>query len=991
MKHKFFTHLKLFSLLAICLFAMPAWAQQAISGRVLGSDGGALPGATVLERGTTNGVSTNADGAYSLTVQPNATLVVSSVGYTAQTIVVGGQSVLNVTLAASATELSEAVVVGYGTQTKADLTGSVTQLTAKDVENVPVVSFEQAIQGRTPGVQINQGSGKLGAGVQIRVRGSSSVTASNQPLYVIDGIPATSTDAGTDTEPLNPLADLNPNDIESITILKDASSAAIYGSRASNGVILVNTKKGRQGQTKVNVGYYVGNSRPTRTRQFLNAAQFKQLFTEAAENEGYVAADEFEGNGIDINSKSDTDWASEAFQKGRVEQYDFNVSGGDAKTRFYLSSTFNDQTGIIVGNRYRRGSARINLDHSITDKVKVGLNLSLTRSVNDRTPNDNAFTNPLQLNALPPLQPLRDPDTGELNNNTLYYNNLIDLDKGSNRAGTYRSFSTFFLSFQPIKNLTVRTEIGADFLNLNEDFYRAAGTQTGGDTGYGSSDQTQVINYTTNNTANYSYTLNEDHNFDALVGFSFQRSDTKRTSAEGRGFPNAEFTRINSAAIKTDAGSLQDGFAFVSQFARLNYSFRSKYLLSGSVRRDGSSRFGRNNRNGTFGAGSVGWVVSEESFLKDNRFLNFLKLRASYGLTGNAEIGNFPSLGLFNALPYADQAGVQPSDRVGNPDLTWESTAQADLGLEFGFFDNRISGEVDVYEKKTTDLLLNRPLPYGNGYSNVVENVGTLNNRGLEISVNTRNFDKGFKWTTNFNISFNRNKITSLAAPIQSQYLGSVREGQPIGIFYGRKFAGVDPENGDALYFNADGGTTSSVRQAALQVVGNPNPDFTGGITNSFSFKGVDLSVLGQFVSGNDLYNSAGIYQSASGDYFDNQTLDQLTAWKKKGDITNVPQLRLYGGNGTAQSSRWVSDGSFFRVKNVTLGYNLSSDLAKRAFLKSARVYVSAQNLFTFTNYEGYDPEVNTAAFGQANFLIGHDFYTPPLAKTFLVGINLGL
>ena len=991
MKHKFFTHLKLFSLLAICLFAMPAWAQQAISGRVLGSDGGALPGATVLERGTTNGVSTNADGAYSLTVQPNATLVISSVGYTAQTIVVGGQSVLNVTLAASATELSEAVVVGYGTQTKADLTGSVTQLTAKDVENVPVVSFEQAIQGRTPGVQINQGSGKLGAGVQIRVRGSSSVTASNQPLYVIDGIPATSTDAGTDTEPLNPLADLNPNDIESITILKDASSAAIYGSRASNGVILVNTKKGRQGQTKVNVGYYVGNSRPTRTRQFLNAAQFKQLFTEAAENEGYVAADEFEGNGIDINSKSDTDWASEAFQKGRVEQYDFNVSGGDAKTRFYLSSTFNDQTGIIVGNRYRRGSARINLDHSITDKVKVGLNLSLTRSVNDRTPNDNAFTNPLQLNALPPLQPLRDPDTGELNNNTLYYNNLIDLDKGSNRAGTYRSFSTFFLSFQPIKNLTVRTEIGADFLNLNEDFYRAAGTQTGGDTGYGSSDQTQVINYTTNNTANYSYTLNEDHNFDALVGFSFQRSDTKRTSAEGRGFPNAEFTKINSAAIKTDAGSLQDGFAFVSQFARLNYSFRSKYLLSGSVRRDGSSRFGRNNRNGTFGAGSVGWVVSEESFLKDNRILNFLKLRASYGLTGNAEIGNFPSLGLFNALPYADQAGVQPSDRVGNPDLTWESTAQADLGLEFGFFDNRISGEVDVYEKKTTDLLLNRPLPYGNGYSNVVENVGTLNNRGLEISVNTRNFDKGFKWTTNFNISFNRNKITSLAAPIQSQYLGSVREGQPIGIFYGRKFAGVDPENGDALYFNADGGTTNRVSLAALQVVGNPNPDFTGGITNSFSFKGVDLSVLGQFVSGNDLYNSAGIYQSASGDYFDNQTLDQLTAWKKKGDITNVPQLRLYGGNGTAQSSRWVSDGSFFRVKNVTLGYNLSSDLAKRAFLKSARVYVSAQNLFTFTNYEGYDPEVNTAAFGQANFLIGHDFYTPPLAKTFLVGINLGL
>lgn len=990
MKHKLFTHLKLFSLLAFCLFAVPAWAQQAISGRVNGSDGGALPGATVLERGTTNGVSTNADGAFNLTVQPNATIVISSVGYTSQTIAVGNQTTINVTLAVSATELSEAVVVGYGTQSKSDLTGSVTQLTAKDVENVPVVSFEQAIQGRTPGVQINQSSGKLGAGVQIRVRGSSSVSASNQPLYVIDGIPATSEDVGSDTEPLNPLADLNPNDIESITILKDASSAAIYGSRASNGVILVNTKKGRQGQTKVNVGYYIGTSETTRRRKFLNSAQYKELFTEAAENMGYDAAEEFEASGLDINSTLDTDWGAQAFQKGKVTQYDFNVSGGDAKTRFYLSSTFNDQTGIIVGNRYRRGSARLNLDHSITDKVKVGLNLSLTRSVNDRTPNDNAFSNPLQLNALPPIQAVRDPDTGELNQNTLYYNNLLDLEKGSNRSGTYRSFSTAYLSFQPIKNLTVRTEIGADFLNLNENIYRAAGTQDGGNTGYGFSNQVQVINYTTNNTANYNFTLNEDHNIDALVGFSFQRSDANATSAEGRGFPNSEFTKIASAAIKTGgSSSTRDGYSFVSEFARLNYSFRNKYLISGSVRRDGSSRFGANNRYGNFGAGSIGWVISEESFLKENRFLNFLKLRASYGVTGNAEIGNFSSLALFGTLPYADQAGLQPNAAVGNPDLTWENTAQTDLGLEFGFFDNRISGEIDVYNKNTTDLLLSRPLPYVGGYTIVTENVGTLQNRGLEISLNTRNFDKEFKWSTNFNISFNRNKITELAAPIQSQYLGSVRKDQPIGIFYGRKYAGVDPANGDALYATAEG-TTNDPTLALQQVVGNPNPDFTGGITNTFSFKGVDLSVLGQFVSGNDLYNAAGIYQSANGDYFDNQTVDQLNRWQNPGDITDVPQPRLYESNGTSQSSRWVTDGSFFRVKNVTLGYNLPADLAKRGYLKSARIYVSAQNLFTFTNYDGYDPEVNTAAFGAANYLIGHDFYTPPLAKTFLVGLNLG-
>jgi TonB-linked SusC/RagA family outer membrane protein len=1001
----------LFFLLGLLLAVVaPAWAQtQAISGRVLGSDGAAVPGATVLERGTTNGVSTNANGEFNLSVQPGASLVISSVGYTAQTIAVGSQSVINATLAVAATELNEAVVVGYGTQTKADLTGSVTQLTSKDVENVPTVSFEQAIQGRTPGVQINQGSGKLGSGVQIRVRGSSSVTASNQPLYVIDGIPVTSQDVGSDTEPLNPLADLNPNDIESITILKDASSSAIYGSRASNGVILVNTKKGRQGQTKVNVGYYVGTSKTTRRRKFLNAAQYREVFSEAIINAGLVDPNDPDlypdvesallgEGGIELNSTSDTDWGAQAFRKGKVSQYDFNVSGGDAKTRFYLSSTFNDQTGIIVGNRYRRGSARINLDHSVSDKVKVGINLSLTRSVNDRTPNDNAFSNPLQLNAMPPLQPVRvpvDPTNPNgptmLNDQTLYYNNLLDLEKGSNRAGTYRSFSNAFISAQPIKNLTLRTEIGADFLNLNEDIYRAAGTQDGGNTGYGYSNQVQVINYTTNNTANYNFTLNEDHSFEALVGFSFQRSDTKETSAEGRGFPNAEFTKVASAAIKTaGSGSLQEGFSFVSEFARLNYSFRNKYLVSGSVRRDGSSRFGKNNRYGTFGAGSIGWVISEESFLKDNTLLNFLKLRASYGVTGNAEIGNFASRALFGSLPYADQAGIQPNSAVGNPNLTWESTAQTDLGLEFGFFNNRISGEVDVYDKQTSDLLLSRPLPYTNGYSIVTENVGALQNRGLEISLNTRNLDKGFKWTTNFNISFNRNKITELAAPIQSQYLGSVRINEPIGIFYGRKFAGVDTETGDALYFTADGGTSAVPSEAALQIVGNPNPKGTGGITNTFSFKGVDLSVLGQFVYGNDLYNAAGIYQSASADYFDNQTVDQLNRWQKPGDVTDVPQLRLYGANGTVQSSRWVSDGSFFRVKNVTLGYTLPSTLTKRAFLQSARIYISAQNLATFTNYQGYDPEVNTAAFGAANYLIGHDFYTPPLAKTFLAGINLG-
>ncbi|WP_317239134.1 SusC/RagA family TonB-linked outer membrane protein [Hymenobacter sp. 5516J-16] len=772
--------------------------------------------------------------------------------------------------------------------------------------------------------------------------------------------------------------------------------------------MLVTTKQGRQGQTKVNVGYYIGTSETTRRRKFLNAEQYKELFDEAIQNSatrrGYVFRN-YGANpdlnevyaseaGLDRDSEFDETWGNAPFRRGKISQYDFNVSGGDAKTRFYLSTTYNDQTGIIIGNRYRRGSARINLDHSVTEKLKVGLNLSLTRSVNDRTPNDNAFSNPVQLNALPPLQPKIDPATNQLNTNTLYYNNLLDLDKGMNRAGTYRSFSTLYLNFQPIKGLTLRTEAGADFLNLNEELYRAAGTQDGGNTGYGYSNQVQVINYTTNNTATYFRTIGEDHSIEALAGFSFQRSDTKETSAEGRGFPNEEFTKVSSAAIKTaGSGSIQQGFSFVSFFGRLNYTFRNKYLLSGSVRRDGSSRFGANNQYGNFGAGSVGWVISEEDFLQDNSILNFLKVRASYGLTGNAEIGNFASRSLFGALPYADQAGITPSTVVGNPNLTWENTAQADIGLEFGFLDNRISGEVDVYEKKTTDLLLSRPLLYTGGYTSITENIGSLRNRGLEISLNTRNLDKDFKWTTNFNISFNRNKVTSLAAPIQSQYLGSVREGEPIGVFWGRKYVGVDPTNGDALYATAEGGTTNLAAGSPaplLQKVGNPNPKFTGGITNNFSFKGFDLSVLGQFVSGNDVYNAAGIYQSVNGDFFDNQTLDQLRRWRNPGDITDVPQARYQDANGTVQSSRWVTSGSFLRVKNITLGYALPQELVKRGRMQSVRLYVTAQNIATITNYDGYDPEVNSAAFGAANYLIGHDFYTPPLAKTYLIGINVG-
>ncbi|TDN37390.1 TonB-dependent receptor [Hymenobacter sp. UV11] len=1019
---KFFTPI-------LVVASLPVLAQtQVVSGRVVGSDGGALPGATVVERGTTNGTSSGADGNFSLTVQPNATLIISSIGYTTQTLAVAGRNTLNVTLAASATDLGEAVVVGYGTQSKADLTGAVTQIAGTTIQNQPVTSFEQSIQGRTPGVVINQGSGKLGQGINIQVRGTSSVTASNRPLYVIDGVPITFQDQSqAGAEPLNPLADLNPNDIESISILKDASSTAIYGSRASNGVVLITTKKGRQGQTKVTAGYYYGTSAPTRLRQFLNADQYKTLLTESINNGLYIdptdpdadyatVADAFAGEaGIDYNSTYNTAWDRLAFRNNgkyklfgsdaaSVSQYDFSAAGGDAKTRFFLSGTFNDQKGIIIGNRFRRGSLRLNLDHSVTDNLRIGLNVSLARTVNDRVSGDNEFSNPLQLNALTPMQPQFDPTTGRLNPATIYYNNLIDQELGSNRAGTYRSFSSGYVNWTPLKGLTLRSELGGDFLNLNEDLVRGAGTQDGGANGYAYNAQTQTVNYTNTNTATYNFTLNEDHHFDALLGESYQRADTKVTAAEGRGFPTNEFTRVASAAVKTGGNtSFGTGYSFLSYFARLNYNFQGKYLLSGSVRRDGSSRFGANNRYGTFGAGSVGYLISEESFLKGNTTINLLKLRASYGVTGNGEIGDFNSRRLVSALPYADQSGIAPGyvsggayvTGLGNPNLSWETTKQVDLGLEFGFFDNRISGEIDVYQKNTTGLLLNRQLQLVSGYTTITENVGALQNKGLELALNGRIFDGDFKWSLGGNMSFNRNLITSLPTPIipTGNTLSRVQQGQPLGVFYGRRYAGVDPDNGNALYYAADGSKTSSYAAATVQKIGNPNPKFTGGINTNFSFKGFDLSALGQFTYGNDIYNAAGVYQSANAVYFDNQTVDQLNRWQKPGDITDVPQARLYGNNGGGganATSRWIQDGSFFRVKNVTLGYNLPATLVKRGYLQTVRIYLTAQNLATFTKYTGYDPEVNTYGLGTAGYLLGHDFYTPPLAKTFLLGANLG-
>jgi TonB-linked SusC/RagA family outer membrane protein len=985
------------------LAGLSAAAQSvAVSGKVTsGADGVALPGVSVIEKGTTNGTATDAGGGYRLNVSDKATLVFSFVGFVTQEVVVGNRTTIDVPLASDVQALGEVVVVGYGTQEKRDLTGSIASVKGEEIANIPVPSVEQSLQGRTAGVYISSGSGKLGQGIQVRVRGAASVSAGNQPLYVVDGIPITSSDIGggvINAEQANPIADLNPNDIESIEILKDASAAAIYGSRASNGVVLITTKKGKAGRTNVDVGFYTGPSYTTRRREWLNGPEYVALFREAAENEGYVLEEELdfemgEGN-WDLNNNSN--WADAAFQTGYATQYNVGISGGTEKTRFYLSGTHNDQKGIIVGNKFQRSSARINLEHSISSRLRVGANISLIRSVNNRVPDDNDFANPLQLNALPPIQAMYNAD-GQLNRRTIYYNNLIDLTDGFNIATTYRTISNVFGSFDIVPGLTFRSELGVDLLSLEEEVYKGRRTETGGPAGYGYNNQGRSFNYTLNNTLNFSRTFGDIHNLDVLAGIAYQEQTVESASTTGRSFPSDNYQKITSAAQIIGGSSSETGFSLVSYLARANYKLLDKYLFSVSARLDGSSRFGANNQYGFFPAASAGWILSEEAFLKESGFLNFLKLRVSYGLTGNSEVDNFASRGQYIAVPYAELAGITPNT-VESRNLQWESTAQFDAAIDYGFFNNRLSGSFDYYVKNTNDLLLNVPLPSTNGYTTIPLNIGSLQNRGVEFTINTENLVGAFRWSTNFNIARNINKVTRLnVAPIEGggRLIGRVAEGEPLGYFYTVKYAGVDPENGDALYFNENGEATNNYNAAPRQKVGDPNPDFIGGLTNTFSYKGFDLSGLLQFVYGNDVYNVAGYFQSANADYFDNQSKDQLRRWQKPGDITDVPQARLYAGNGTRVSSRWVQDGSFLRLKTVTLGYNLPKDLVNKVFLQSARIYVAGQNLLTFTDYDGYDPEVNSTYFQgttaqQTNVNLGHDFYTPPLARTITFGVNLG-
>ncbi len=1018
----------LLSIFILLVSFLPMYAQQGVvTGKVTDENGAPLVGVSVVVKGQAKGATTDASGSFSIANASKKTLVISAVGYESKQVI-ASMSMLQVSLKTDTKLLSEVVVTGFGGSTiKRDLTGNIARVKGKDIEYMPTPSVDAALQGKAAGVFVNSQSGKLGQAVTVRVRGNSSISASSQPLYVVDGVPITTNDQSSYGGDMNPLTDLNPNDIESIEVLKDASAGAIYGSRAANGVVLITTKRGRAGKTNVSLNVQSGYSEATKRLPMLNSEQYAELILEGAKYRddldgtplndpnswtSYVKNDVMDYYSYGQWSKDPTktyDWQDAVFQKGPYKQADLQVRGGNDKTKFYTSFQHLDQTGTIIGNNLQRSTARINLDQKANDWLDMGVSMSLSRTYNRRLPDDNAFSNPLQAVALNPMTPFKDPNTGLPAgappgdvNIPLYYNPVLTVEYGRFTQDVYRTFGNSYLKAKIIPGLTFQTELGMDYLSQNEEGYFKSQTVRNQSTavrGAGTNTGSFVTNYNTNSYFTYSKSTSKQ-NISATMGMQYQQSQGKFNSTAGTDFPSNSYQKIASAATKSGGSSSQTDFRFLSYFLRANYSLMDKYIVAASGRLDESSRFGKDSRQGFFPALSAGWIISNEKFLEKIKAISFLKLRASYGIVGNAEIGNFPQLGLFAGdAGYAGNAGQRPS-QLRNDSLRWETTKQADFGLDFGIFNNRITGEIDYYQKKTTGLLLNVNIPATTGFSSVVKNVGKLENSGFEFVLNSQNLVGAFKWTTNINLALNKGKVTDIQGQIIEggvSNMNRVQEGYNVGVFYTPEYAGVDPTNGNALFYKntklADGTldkTKTSVYSEAQRIVaGDPNPNLIFGFTNTFGYKGFDLSVFFNGVRGNqnNIYGM-GRYSSASMLYEDNNTADQLRRWRKPGDITDVPQVRLYRVNGSQASSRYIVDGAYTRLRSVMLGYTMSGKALAKAKIEKIRFYVSGQNLLTFTKYTYWDPEVNADSF-DSNIAKGNDFYTPPQPRTMLLGMNV--
>lgn len=989
------------------LFALTALAQErTVTGTVTSKeDGLPLPGVSVKIKGTSRGTVTLSNGSFSLVAPSSSTsLEFSYLGYITQTVSVGSSNSVKVSLVEDAKSLTDVVVVGYGTQSKRNVTSARVGVTAEEIKDQPVPSVAQALQGRMAGVQISSGSGRPGAPIAINIRGRSSITAGNNPLYVVDGVILPSNSGSTPSSAgagISALANINPDDILSVDVLKDAASAAIYGSRGSNGVVIITTKGGnRSGKSTINVSAYTGAQSLTKTRDLLNASEYRTMYNEARVNTGLAPL--FTQAQID-NPTANVNWLDQIISdNSRTNNIQLSVaSGAGEKTQFYTSLNYFDQDGALNFGGFKRYALRTNVTHDITSFLKVGSNLALSRSYRQESPVDNSIYSPFPRALVArPDQPIYNADGSFAAND---YNNPLHMFQSVNYVNLSNIFNSTFAEVKILPGLKFRSAVGIDYSYVDQRTYNPITSLSGqGSNGSGSSGYVQTENYLTTQTLSYNKNLFDNRlNLDATAVYEFQWNNQSNNRVDGSNFPSDLTPYVTSAAQITGGTASLSYFKIESMLARLNMAWEGKYLLGGSIRRDGSSKIPAKGRYGYFPSVSGGWIISEEDFLKDNKTISFLKLRSSYGSTGNQEgIGNFTSRRLIGGgFNYNDTPGFALST-IGSPDLKWETTNQFDLGLEVGLFNNRIDISADYFNKKTKDLLLNRPIPSTTGFTTILENIGSLEGHGFDFQVASKNFVGEFKWNTSLNISTYKNKVTALYndQPIDGSFATRTAVGQPLGAFFLIKSLGVDRNTGDMLYEDING--TNTITGDDRQFLGNPLPKFYGGITNNFSYKGFDLSVFFQYSYGNDIYNmgaegtggwaSLGGVVSASApatnvirDVYENR-------WTPSNMDSKYPRA-VGGARGTyntQRSSRFLEDGSYLRLKNITLGYNLPKSVLTKLHLSNVRVYATGFNVLTFTKYTGFDPEVSS------DFTVGNtgvDQGSIPQFKTYTFGINIGL
>ncbi|WP_229239672.1 SusC/RagA family TonB-linked outer membrane protein [Echinicola soli] len=995
-------------------------AEITIKGKVVDEVGMALPGLTVKIESSGKGTVTDLEGNYQLTAEEGDVLIFSFIGFQTQRVQIGNQTTIDVIMKEDTQALEEVVVVGYGTVKKSDLTGSVVSLRSDEQNQGVNTSVDQLLKGKAAGVNVVQNSSEPGGGISISIRGASSVNAGTGPLYVIDGLPIDNSSMTTSgggnypdsRSPTNPLAAINPNDIESIEILKDASATAIYGARGANGVIMVTTKKGKSGQTRINYDGYVGVQNVANRLDVLSAEEYQMVMNGIIADGGGIA-----DQTVDVIEDGGTNWQDELFRTSApVTNQNLSFSGGNEKTNYFAALNYFNQQGVVKSSAFERYSARLNLETKFSDRLTVGLNMNTSFSENDQVPaqsfgvNENNGALYAAYNFDPTLSIYGDDGRYRISP-YISIDNPLALAYGKNAMiERYRNMAVTYANYKILPEWSVKVNFGTDVTNQRRDVYIDRSTLDGlANGGIATILQERQSNYLMELTTTYDKTF-EDHHLTALAGVTTQKFSMSNTTSHGKSFP--------SDATGTDNIGLGDPTQFninsfkatnrlLSYLGRVNYTLKDKYLFTGTLRIDGSSRFGENNKYGYFPSGAFAWKVKEESFMQDLEALSTFKFRASWGQTGNQEIGNYLSISTFVPGPDAvfdDQkvSTTQPA-RIPNPDLKWETTEQWDIGLDFGLFRDRVFGSLDYFVKNTYDMLLYLPIPTSTGYTNRITNIGSVKNSGIEAAITSVNFDGEFTWTTTLNLATVKNEVTSLGGVDQiiggsagfANQIWMIKEGLPMYSFYGYQVDGVWQEGddfdqttdnvvpGDMKFRDINGDQT--VNADDREVLGNSFPDFTYSIANTFEYKGFSLYVFFEGVHGISMLNNNLVDTYFPINFRRNKFAEPyLNRWTPENPSNEYPSFV----NPTAQGQKEVNsytiqDASYLRLNTLTLNYTIPM---QSSTFRNAQVYITGTNLLTITDYDGVDPAVNPN--GNANIRIDYNAY--PTATSFLLGVKLG-